>query len=137
MKFLILPVLYPAGCTTSPTQTLLYCILLVAFVLTKIMLSIKLPEDTFRPHVSLERPENALKMKPSEARALFRTNSYTGFTSGFCGGHTQFNILIISSDVADDFETFCNQNSGSLPVLYRSKLGEVGAPPLALDSNVR
>ncbi len=101
------------------------------------MSSIKLPEDTFRPHVSLDRPENALEMKPSEARALFRTNSYTGFTSGICDGHTQFNILSIPSDFADDFEAFCNQNPGAFPVSYRSKPGEVGAPPLAKDSNIR
>ncbi len=101
------------------------------------MLSIELPEDTFKPHISLERPKNASKMKSSEARALYRTNNYTGFTSGFCEECTQFNILSISSNLADDFETFCSHNSGSFPVLYRSKPGEIGAPPLAMDSNIR
>ena len=84
-----------------------------------------------------DRPENALLMKPIEARALFRKNGYTGFTSGFCAGYAQFNVIILSSAFADDFEKFCLSNSGALPLLYRSKVGEIGAPPLAEDSNIR
>ena len=89
-----------------------------------------------RPAVC-ERPGNALHMKPFEARALFRKNSYTGLTSGFCAGYAQFNIIILASDFADDFEKFCVSNSGALPLLYRSKTGEIGAPPLTKESNIR
>ena len=84
-----------------------------------------------------ERPENALLMKPTEARALFRENGYTGLTSGFCAGYAQFNVIILSRTFADDFEKFCLANSGALPLLYRSKVGEIRAPPLAEDSNIR
>ena len=83
------------------------------------------------------RPENALFMKPSDARCLFRRNGYSGYTSGFCSGYAQTNVLILPKKLADDFEKLCGRNSGAFPLLYRSEAGEVGAPPLAVDSDIR
>ena len=39
--------------------------------------------------------------------------------------------------MADDFELLCAKNSCAFPHLYRSQPGEVSAPPLASDSDVR
>lgn len=85
----------------------------------------------------LPRPDNASSMSPSDARALFRRNGYYGTTAGFCLGHAQTNVVILPKQFSDDFEEFCKRNSGPLPLLYRSGAGEVGAPPLAADSNIR
>lgn len=41
------------------------------------------------------------------------------------------------SDITDDFERLCLSNSSPFPLLYRSKPGEVSAPPLASNSDVR
>lgn len=85
----------------------------------------------------LPRPENAQTMSPSDARALFRRNGYYGNTSGFCKSYDQANVLILSDQLADDFEEFCRRNSAPFPLLYRSKPGEAGAPPLADNSDIK
>ena len=85
----------------------------------------------------LPRPDNASSMSPSDARALFRRNGYYGTTAGFCLGHVQTNVVMLPKQFSEDFEEFCKRNSGPLPLLYRSGAGEVGAPPLAADSNIR
>ena len=85
----------------------------------------------------LPPPENAATLHPSEARAIFRQNSYYGPTTGFCLGYLQANVAVFPEQLADDFEEFCRRNRGPLPLLYRSKPGEVGAPQLAKNSDIR
>ena len=82
-------------------------------------------------------PENAAKLLPSEARELFRRNGYYSSTSGFCTGFLQTNVAILPGKFAGDFEEFCRRNHGPLPLIYRSKPGEVGVPPLAEDVDIR
>ena len=82
-------------------------------------------------------PEGAASLLPSQARALFRKNAFSGSTSGFCLGHAQANILILPSHLADDCEQFCRLNSAPFPLLYRSKVGDASAPPLACSSDVK
>ena len=85
----------------------------------------------------LPPPENAATLRPSEARAVFRENRYYGSTTGFCRGYLQANVVVFPEQLADEFEEFCRRNRAPLPLLYRSKPGEVGAPPLAEDSDIR
>ena len=82
-------------------------------------------------------PSNHGTMKPAEARAIFRLGNYYGPTAGFCLGYLQANLTVIPSKFADDFEEFCKKNSAPLPLLHRSKPGDVLASPLAEGSNVR
>ena len=82
-------------------------------------------------------PENAASLSPAEARAIFRRNGYYGSTSGFCVGHAQANVTMLPSSLADEYEEFCRKNYGPLPVIYRSKPGEINPPPLAKDSDVK
>ena len=82
-------------------------------------------------------PEKANELSPMESRELFRANKYYGPSSGFSMGYVQANLAIVPSSLADVFEEFCKRNCAALPVLYRSENGELGAPPLAKDSNVR
>lgn len=79
----------------------------------------------------------AALLLPSEARQLFRRNGYYGPTSGFCAGYLQANAVMLPGELADDFGELCRRNHGPLPLLYRSKPAEVGAPPLAKDSDIR
>ncbi|XP_052001987.1 D-glutamate cyclase, mitochondrial isoform X1 [Xyrauchen texanus] len=52
-------------------------------------------------------------------------------------GYQQANVVILHKDLADDFEAFCQANRSPLPLLYRSKCGEWGCPPLATGSDIR
>ncbi|KAJ7388897.1 hypothetical protein OS493_035044 [Desmophyllum pertusum] len=75
---------------------------------------------------------------PKEAREQFRKNNLTHIScSQFCAGYLQSNIACLPSNMADDFERLCINNSSPFPLLYRSQPGEVSAPPLASDSDVR
>lgn len=85
----------------------------------------------------LPPPENAASLAPSEARQLFRLNRYYGPTSGFCLGYLQANMAVLPEELADDFEEFCRKNYGPFPLICRSAAGEIGAPPLAKDSDIR
>ena len=85
----------------------------------------------------LPPPENAATLHPLEARAIFRQNRYYGPTTGFCLGYLQANVAVFPEELADDFEEFCRRNRAPLPLLYRSKPGEVGAPHLAKNSDIR
>ncbi len=85
----------------------------------------------------LPAPADAATRSPAEMRDIFRQNGYYGTTSGFCIGHTQANVIMLPSSLADDFERFCSKNSGCFPLLYRSKPGETGAPPLADNTDIK
>ena len=85
----------------------------------------------------LPAPSDAASLSPSEARAIFSRNGYYGTTSGFCQGRAQANVLMLPSDLADDFEELCKKNHSPFPLLYRSKPGEIGAPPLAKDTDIK
>ena len=74
--------------------------------------------------------------RPMQGRCFEETDT-TERLAGFCLGHAQTNVAILPDELSDDFEEFCKKNFGPLPLLYRSKAGEVGAPPLAADSNIR
>ena len=68
----------------------------------------------------------------------FRKNNLTHIScSQFCAGYLQADIASLPSNMADDFELLCAKNSCAFPHLYRSQPGEVSAPPLASDLDVR
>jgi uncharacterized protein YcsI (UPF0317 family) len=80
---------------------------------------------------------STLLWTPSEARQQFSENpsmQQTTHSSNFCVGYLQVNIAILPSSLADDFGEFCRLNKAPCPLLYRSKAGEVGAPPINNDS---
>eukprot|EP00667_Euglena_gracilis_P012330 EG_transcript_12664 len=75
---------------------------------------------------------------PQEVRAAIRTGDpHITHTSGLCPGHLQANLVILPSAFAADFDRFVAANSQACPLLYRSGRGEVAAPPLAADSDIR
>uniref|UniRef100_H3APZ8 D-glutamate cyclase, mitochondrial n=1 Tax=Latimeria chalumnae TaxID=7897 RepID=H3APZ8_LATCH len=75
---------------------------------------------------------------PAVIRGMIRGNKLPArSTSGLAEGFKQVNITILHKSLADDFEKFCNANSGPLPLLYRSEPGEWKCPPLSADSDIR
>ena len=75
---------------------------------------------------------------PKAMRKLFRNGKLKKQqTSGICQDFLQANIAIVHSDYADDFRKFVDSNSAPCPLLYQSKPGEVGAPLLAEDSDIK
>ncbi|XP_075470663.1 D-glutamate cyclase, mitochondrial isoform X3 [Ascaphus truei] len=77
-------------------------------------------------------------LAPAALRGLIRYNQiHMRNTSGMSAGYTQTNVVILHQSLADDFEKFCQANSGPLPLLYRSEPGEWKCPPLSKDSDIR
>ncbi|XP_035683468.1 D-glutamate cyclase, mitochondrial-like [Branchiostoma floridae] len=75
---------------------------------------------------------------PRDVRRLIRAGELRDRpTSGMCSGYAQANVTILPKSLADDFETFCSLNTGAFPMMYRSKPGELTAPPLAEESDIR
>ena len=75
---------------------------------------------------------------PDSMRKLFRSGKLKKqLTSGICQDFLQANIAIVHSDYADDFKKFIELNSAPCPLLYQSRNGEVAAPLLAKDSDIR
>ena len=96
----------------------------------------KRSEDTVHGDPMAAAPENATSLLPSEARSLFRLNEYHGSTAGFCSGYLQASVTILPSAMTDNFHEFCRRNYAALPLLYRSKPGELNSE-LATDSDIR
>ena len=80
---------------------------------------------------------NMVSSSPSVVRNLIRQCSNIGPVYGYCKGYLQANLAILPSKFADAFDQFCQLNHSACPLLYRSKQGEVEAPPLASNSDIR
>ncbi|XP_017550017.1 D-glutamate cyclase, mitochondrial [Pygocentrus nattereri] len=73
----------------------------------------------------------------SYAKAVTGLQYFRGFRTNMKSGFLQANVVILHKDLADDFEAFCHANRSPLPLLYRSKPGEWGCPPLAAQADIR
>ncbi|XP_036448746.1 D-glutamate cyclase, mitochondrial isoform X2 [Colossoma macropomum] len=74
---------------------------------------------------------------PSYTKVTTGLEYFRGFRANFGSGYLQANVVILHKDLADDFEAFCHANRSPLPLLYRSKPGEWGCPPLAAQADIR
>ena len=72
-----------------------------------------------------------------DVRRRCRDGTLSTHTSGMVSGYLQANVIMIPAQLAEDFDRFCEVNYGPLPLLYKSRPGETGAPLLAEDSDVR
>lgn len=70
---------------------------------------------------------------PLQARKMFRENDFCVPTSGFCHGFVQCNLIILPSELADDFKIFAEKNKAACPVLEISRPGERGLEFLCKD----
>lgn len=76
--------------------------------------------------------------KPAlELRHKIRAGEFTGNTSGLASGHVQCNLMILPSDWAMEFMSFCNQNPKPCPLLATSDAGSPHLPSLGEDIDIR
>src|ERR1041384_3085251 len=72
---------------------------------------------------------NTLSLTPREARLLFRTGQYSGYTSSFSEGHVQGSLCILPQEYALDFAAYCQRNPKAAPLIG---IGSVGDPFLSM-----
>lgn len=77
-------------------------------------------------------------MTGAEIRAQCRTAEFTRQTSGLAPGVVQCNIVILPSEAATHFETFCRQNPKPCPLLAVSEQpGDASLPKLGQGIDIR
>jgi uncharacterized protein YcsI (UPF0317 family) len=73
-----------------------------------------------------------------EARRLFRSGAYTGFSHGFAPGYVQGNLAVLPERYAHDFLRFCQLNPKPCPVIGMSaRPGDPSLPGLGADLDIR
>nr|WP_232820716.1 putative hydro-lyase [Thalassobius sp. I31.1] len=65
---------------------------------------------------NLNEPE-VRNLSPQAARLKFRTQGYSGPTSGFCDGFLQCNLMVLPEQFAQSFEEYCLLNPVSCPLV--------------------
>ena len=74
----------------------------------------------------------------AEARAQFRQNFFPFVqTGGIAAPYTQVSVHFVPSAEAKLFAEFCRLNHAPCPVVYQSEPGQVTAPPIAADLDIR
>ncbi|WP_272029876.1 putative hydro-lyase [Oceanobacillus kimchii] len=74
-------------------------------------------------------------MHPKQQRESFRSNQYTGTTSGMCDNFLQANMIILPKEYAFEFLLFCQRNPKSCPIV--DVLEEGVTTPKIADADVR
>ena len=75
---------------------------------------------------------------PAVARNQFRQNFFPFVQSGgIAAPYTQVSVHFVPSAEAKLFAEFCRLNHTPCPVVYQSEPGQVTAPPLAADLDIR
>ena len=64
------------------------------------------------------------QLTPQQCRALIRNNKYNGPTAGLAAGYLQANLVILPSQIADDFEKFSKLNPKPCPILEILEAGQ-------------
>ena len=74
---------------------------------------------------------------PRAIRLAARTQRITGQTAGLAPGFVQGNLVVLPSDVADEFLGFCQQNTKPCPLIAVSEPGDPRLPALGEDLDLR
>ena len=78
-----------------------------------------------------------LSLSPREARLLFRTGQYSGYTSSFSEGYVQGSLCILPQEYALDFATYCHRNPKAAPLIAIGAAGDPFLPMLGEDLDIR
>jgi len=78
-----------------------------------------------------------LALSAHEARLLFRTGQYAGYTSSFSQGYVQANLGILPQKYALDFATYCQRNPKPCPLIAIGNVGDPYLPMLGEDLDIR
>ena len=81
--------------------------------------------------------ESTLSLSAHEARLLFRTGQYAGYTSSFSQGYVQANLGILPQKYALDFATYCHRNPKPCPLIAIGNVGDPYLPMLGEDLDIR
>ena len=76
-------------------------------------------------------------MTGAEIRALSRSGRFDRPTTGVAMGYTQANLVVLRTDVAADFETFCRRNPKPCPLLEVTEPGSFEPKLLAPGADLR
>lgn len=75
---------------------------------------------------------------PSEIRQELRKNKLKNKPTTFYSlGYTQTNIAILPEALAGDFKMYADRNTGAIPLIYQSKVGQYSCPEISADSDIR
>ena len=74
---------------------------------------------------------------PHAIRLAARTQRITGQTAGLAPGFVQGNLVVLPSDVADEFLRFCQQNPKPCPLIAVSEPGDPRIAALGEDLDLR
>ena len=80
---------------------------------------------------------DTLSMSAREARLLFRTGEYSGYTSSFALGYVQGSLCILPKEYALDFATYCHRNPKACPLIAIGVSGDPFLPMLGEDLDIR
>ncbi|PIK45055.1 hypothetical protein BSL78_18081 [Apostichopus japonicus] len=68
-------------------------------------------------------------------KELREGKQYKQSTAGICAGYVQANVFMLPSEYFTDFQQFCLDNFGPLPLLLASAKGQFEAPILTVDES--
>lgn len=78
-----------------------------------------------------------LKQPADIVRETIRAQDYKGHTAGLCSGYLQCNLVILPSNLADDFQRFCEMNPKPCPLVGVSAVGQAGFSNLGRNIDLR
>lgn len=96
--------------------------------------------DTGSSTSAMRRNDTQALGPGSDARTVrlsARANVLTGHTSGLATAHVQGNVVILPTEVADEFLRYCQRNPKPCPVLAVAEPGEPRLPALGIDLDIR
>jgi uncharacterized protein YcsI (UPF0317 family) len=74
----------------------------------------------------------------ADARRLYRSGAYTGYTHGFAPGFVQANLAVLPQSLAADFLRFCQLNPKPCPLIGMSpRPGDPSMTELGRDLDIR
>jgi len=76
-------------------------------------------------------------MTPTDFRQLVRQNQWQEITRNCCRGYAQANLVIIPSDIANEFLLFCQRNPRPCPALDVTERGSPHPMLLAPEADLR
>jgi uncharacterized protein YcsI (UPF0317 family) len=74
---------------------------------------------------------------PAQLRQAFRSNTFSGHTSGLAQRHVQGNLVILPQALAAEFLLFCQRNPKPCPLLAVGEPGNPALPSLGADIDIR
>ena len=89
------------------------------------------------PFAAIASEPATLSLTAREARLMFRTGEYAGYTSSFAEGYVQASLGIVPQKYALEFATYCHRNAKACPLIAIGDVGDPYLPMLGEDLDIR